>query len=123
MMCEPEAAVPLLLDAVKARPAAVASNPTLLPDPAPDVVSIRTLADALNAATKGMDVCSTRLPFGWNVGYPHFRHPLVYFGSGGGGGVGARPGLAVGAALTFQGTGRIPRALTGNGAFLIGGHG
>src|SRR6266481_2404700 len=54
MMCEPEAAVPLLLDAVKARPAALASNPTLLPDPAPEVVSIRTLADALNAATKGM---------------------------------------------------------------------
>src|SRR5437773_2569054 len=44
MMCEPEAAVPLLLDAVKARPAALVSKPAPLPDPAPDGVSIRTLA-------------------------------------------------------------------------------
>src|SRR5712691_2074693 len=108
MMCEPEAVVPLLLDAVKARPAAVASKPTLLPDPAPDVVSIRTLADALNAATKGMDVCITRLPLGWNGAYRHFRHPLDYIGSEGGGGVGAGLGITVGAALALKGTGRLP---------------
>ncbi|TMG75574.1 MAG: thiamine pyrophosphate-binding protein [Betaproteobacteria bacterium] len=121
MMCEPEAAVPLLLDAVKARPAAVASNPTLLPDPAPDVVSIRTLADALNAATKGMDVCITRLPLGWNGAYRHFRHPLDYIGSEGGGGVGAGPGITVGAALALKGSGRLPVAIMGDGDFLMGG--
>ncbi|HLQ02290.1 MAG TPA: thiamine pyrophosphate-binding protein, partial [Burkholderiales bacterium] len=99
MMCEPEAAVPLLLDAVKARPAPTSSKPAPLPAPAPDVVSIRTLADALNAATKGMDVCITRLPLGWNGAYRHFRHPLDYIGSEGGGGVGAGPGITVGAAL------------------------
>src|SRR6266446_1078317 len=112
MMCEPEAAVPLLLDAVKARPAALASNPTLLPDPAPEVVSIRTLADALNAATKGMDVCITRLPLGWNGAYRHFRHPLDYIGSEGGGGVGA--------GLALKGTGRLPVAIIGDGDFLMG---
>ncbi|HEX9572149.1 MAG TPA: thiamine pyrophosphate-binding protein, partial [Burkholderiales bacterium] len=120
MMCEPEAAVPLLLDAVKARPAAVASKPTLLPDPAPDVVSIRTLADALNAATKGMDVCITRLPLGWNGAYRHFRHPLDYIGSEGGGGVGAGLGITVGAALALKGTGRLPVAVIGDGDFLMG---
>ncbi len=120
MMCEPEAVVPLLLDAVKARPAALASKPTLLPDPVPDVVSIRTLADALNAATKGMDVCITRLPLGWNGAYRHFRHPLDYIGSEGGGGVGAGLGITVGAALALKGTGRLPVAVIGDGDFLMG---
>src|SRR6266704_3150877 len=108
MMCEPEAAVALVLDTVKARPAALASKPAPLPDPAPDGVSIRTLADALNAATKGMDVCITRLPLGWNGAYRHFRHPLDYIGSEGGGGVGAGLGITVGAALALKGTGRLP---------------
>ena len=120
MMCEPEAAVPLLLDAVKARPAAVAAKPAPLPDAAPDVVSIRTLADALNAATKGMEVCITRLPLGWNGAYRHFRHPLDYIGSEGGGGVGAGLGITVGAALALKGTGRLPVAIIGDGDFLMG---
>ncbi len=120
MMCEPEAAVPLLLDAVKARPAALVSKPAPLPDPAPDGVSIRTLADALNAATKGMDVCITRLPLGWNGAYRHFRHPLDYIGSEGGGGVGAGLGITVGAALALKGTDRLPVAIIGDGDFLMG---
>ena len=120
MMCEPEAAVPLLLDAVKARPAAVAAKPAPLPDAAPDVVSIRTLADALNAATKSMEVCITRLPLGWNGAYRHFRHPLDYIGSEGGGGVGAGLGITVGAALALKGTGRLPVAIIGDGDFLMG---
>ena len=120
MMCEPEAVVPVLLDAVKARPAAVASKPAALPDPAPDVVSIRTLADALNAATNGMDVCITRLPLGWNGAYRHFRQPLDYIGSEGGGGVGAGLGITVGAALALKGTDRLPVAIIGDGDFLMG---
>jgi len=120
MMCEPEAAVPLLLDAVKARPAAVAAKPASLPDAAPDVVSIRTLADALNAATKSMEVCITRLPLGWNGAYRHFLHPLDYIGSEGGGGVGAGLGITVGAALALKGTGRLPVAIIGDGDFLMG---
>src|SRR6266700_3871068 len=120
MMCEPEAAVPLLLDAVKARPAALVSKPAPLPDPAPDGVSIRTLADALNAATKGIDACITRLPLGWNGAYRHFRHPLDYIGSEGGGGVGAGLGITVGAALALKGTDRLPEAIIGDGDFLMG---
>jgi len=120
MMCEPEAAVPLLLDAVKARPAAVAAKPAPLPDAAPDVVSIRTLADALNAATKGVEVCITRLPLGWNGAYRHFRHPLDYIGSEGGGGVGAGLGITVGAALALKDSGRLPVAIIGDGDFLMG---
>src|SRR4029077_5371226 len=65
MMCEPDVVVPLLLATVKARPAAVTAAPQALPSAASDKVTIRTLADALNAATKGVDVCMTRLPLGW----------------------------------------------------------
>jgi thiamine pyrophosphate-dependent acetolactate synthase large subunit-like protein len=119
MMCEPDAAVRLLLDAVKARPAAAGLKPASLPDSASDVVSIRTLADALNEATRGVDVSITRLPLGWNGAYRHFRHPLDYIGSEGGGGVGAGPGITVGAALALKGSGRLPIAIMGDGDFLM----
>jgi thiamine pyrophosphate-dependent acetolactate synthase large subunit-like protein len=120
MMCEPDAVVPLLLDAVKARPGAVAAKLAPLPEAAPEVVSIRTLADALNAVAKDMEVCITRLPLGWNGAYRHFRHPLDYIGSEGGGGVGAGPGITVGAALALKDSGRLPVAIMGDGDFLMG---
>jgi thiamine pyrophosphate-dependent acetolactate synthase large subunit-like protein len=119
MMCEPDTVVPLLLGAVKARPAAVASPAKLPPAPS-DAVTIRTLADALNAATKDSDICMTRLPLGWNGAYRDFRHPLDYIGSEGGGGVGAGPGITVGAALALKGSGRLPVAIMGDGDFLMG---
>ena len=119
MMCEPDVVVPQLLNAVKPRPAAVAARPAGFPDAAPDVVSIRSLADAFNAATKDLDVCITRLPLGWNGTYRHFRHPLDYIGSEGGGGVGAGPGITVGAALALKGSGRLPVAIMGDGDFLM----
>ena len=120
MMCEPDAVVPLLLAAVKSRPAAVASQPQALPPASSDMVTIRTLADALNTATQGQDVCMTRLPLGWYGGYRHFHHPLDYIGSEGGGGVGAGPGITVGAALALKGSGRLPVAIMGDGDFLMG---
>lgn len=120
LQCEPAPAVPLLLDAVRARsPAAPAPRDTL-PDAAANVVSIRALADALNAATEGMPVCITRVPLGWHGAYRHFRHPLDYIGSEGGGGVGAGPGITVGAALALKGSGRTPIAIMGDGDFLMG---
>jgi len=120
MMCEPDTVVSLLLGAVKSRPAAAASKPPALPSASSDMVTIRTLADALNAATKGLDVCMTRLPLGWYGGYRHFHHPLDYIGSEGGGGVGAGPGITVGAALALKGSGRLPVAIMGDGDFLMG---
>src|SRR5439155_1562162 len=78
------------------------------------------LADALNGAAKDMELCITRLPLGWNGAYRHFRHPLDYIGSEGGGGVGAGPGITVGAALALKGSGRIPVAIMGDGDFLMG---
>ena len=120
LQCEPDPVVPLLLNAVKARPKTTPAASDPLPEAATDVVSIRALADALNKATEGMPVCITRLPLGWNGAYRHFRHPLDYIGSEGGGGVGAGPGITVGAALALKGSGRMPIAIMGDGDFLMG---
>ena len=66
LMCETDAAVPLLLEAVSARTAhAKLPERSALP-PVPDAVSLRSLAVAMEAATRGVDVCYTRFPLGWN---------------------------------------------------------
>jgi thiamine pyrophosphate-dependent acetolactate synthase large subunit-like protein len=121
LMCETDAAVPLLLDAVSARKVEAkipAAEP--LPAPSPEAVSMRGVAVALEAATRGVDVCYTRFPLGWNGAYSHFRHPLDYIGHDGGAGVGSGPGMTVGAGLALNGSGRIPIAVMGDGDFLMG---
>jgi thiamine pyrophosphate-dependent acetolactate synthase large subunit-like protein len=120
LMCEPDVVVPLLLDAVKARPASAPPAPAALPPADPGVVSLRTLADAFNIATEGLDVSITRVPLGWNGAYRHFRHPMDFLGSEGGGGVGAGLGNTVGAALALKGGARMPVAIMGDGDFLMG---
>ena len=120
LMCEPDAAVPLLLDAVKPRAAgAYKPAPKMTPKREKEL-SISGVAHALEEATRGIERCITRLPLGWHGGYAHFRHPLDYIGFDGGGGVGAGPGITVGAALALKGTGRIPIGLCGDGDFLMG---
>jgi len=122
LMCEPDAAVPRLADAVGARGAIAVAAPPEPPTQANDdsALTMRALATALNAATEGMDVCITRLPLGWHGSYRHFRHPLDYIGLEGGGGVGAGPGIAIGAALALASSDRLPIAIMGDGDFLMG---
>ena len=83
-------------------------------------LTLATLAAAVNDATRDIDVCITAVPLGWQGGYRHFRRPLDYIGLEGGGGIGAGPGIAVGAALALKGSGRIPVAILGDGDFLMG---
>ena len=120
LLCETDAAVPLLLDAVKARVAA-AKFPDRVPlPPMPAEVSLRGVGAALEEATRGMEICYTRMPLGWSGAYTHFRHPLDYMGHDGGAGVGSGPGMTVGAGLALKGTGRIPVGVLGDGDFLMG---
>ena len=49
-----------------------------------------------------------------------FRHPLDFIGSDGGGGIGAGPGLTVGAAIALKGGKRLPIAILGDGDYLMG---
>src|SRR6476646_10597448 len=119
LMCEPDVAVPFLIDAVRTRPAAV--SPRVETKFEEDkAVTIRALARVFNELTQGMEVCLSKLPLGWNGAYRHFRHPLDYLGADGGGGVGAGPGLTVGAALALKGSGRMVVGIVGDGDFLMG---
>lgn len=121
LLCESDAAVPRLLEAVAprtARPPDV--SPASPRQPSGQALTLAGVAQALVAATRGIEVCYTRLPLGWNGAYTAFRHPLDYIGFDGGGGVGAGPGITVGAALALKGSGRIAVGLLGDGDFLMG---
>jgi thiamine pyrophosphate-dependent acetolactate synthase large subunit-like protein len=121
LMSEPDAVVPLLLDAVRPRSGKPIMRAVPKPAPAPqDMLTLAGVAHALEAATQSMDRCIARLPLGWHGSYAHFRHPLDYVGFDGGGGVGAGPGITVGAALALHGSGRMVVGLCGDGDFLMG---
>jgi thiamine pyrophosphate-dependent acetolactate synthase large subunit-like protein len=129
-MCDPDAAVPMLVEAL--RPLTVLRSPQSAREKEKHSLSLNqgdedkndltlaTVAQALEEATHGIDRCITRLPLGWHGAYAHFHHPLDYIGFDGGGGVGAGPGITVGAALALKGTGRLPIGLMGDGDFLMG---
>lgn len=85
-----------------------------------DRVSIKAIADSLDARSAGEDLCLVRLPIGWNGGYRDFAHPLDFLGGDGGGGIGSGPGMCVGAALALRGSGRLPVGIIGDGDFLMG---
>jgi thiamine pyrophosphate-dependent acetolactate synthase large subunit-like protein len=79
------------------------------------------LAEALRAALGDEPACLVRLPLGWAGADLEAAHPLDYLGMDGGAGIGSGPGMAVGAALALEGTGRLPVAVLGDGDFLMGG--
>ena len=124
LLAEPDVAVPLLLEACQPRArvstSAAPADTSGASRPTHDVLSLRAVAAALNDATEGTDVCVTRLPLGWPGEARHFAHPLDYLGGDGGAGVGAGPGITVGAGLALKGSGRIPIGLVGDGDYLMG---
>jgi len=85
-------------------------------------IGVDDLALALRAALGSRPVSLSHLPLSWDGGCWPFEHPLDFLGSDGGGGIGAGPGIAVGAALALRdaGSGRLPIAICGDGDFLMG---
>ena len=124
--CPPDTAVPLLVDAIETRGGAIKSAwaPADMVEDAPagaDAgLDYRDIADALGAALGERRATITGLPIGWPGSALHFRHPLDFLGSDGGAGIGAGPGIAVGAALALRGGERIPVAILGDGDTLMG---
>lgn len=123
----PDLLVAAMLEILGAGDAPERNNwpPTALPEPYPvhhddGKISISDLADALRDALAGRPACLVRLPLGWQGSDLRLSHPLDYLGQDGGGGIGSGPGMAVGAALALQGSGRIPVAVIGDGDFLMG---
>jgi acetolactate synthase I/II/III large subunit len=77
--------------------------------------------DADPDAATAAPACLVRLPLGWAGADLDVGHPLDYLGLDGGAGIGSGPGMAVGAALALEGSGRLPVAVLGDGDFLMGG--
>jgi thiamine pyrophosphate-dependent acetolactate synthase large subunit-like protein len=121
LACEPDAAVPALLEALGLGSRhAVASRPRDYPTPPEGKLTVDHLTDALRRAVGDRPTSLTHISLSWNGASWHFRHPLDYLGSDGGGGVGGGPGISVGAALALKGSGRLPVAVCGDGDFLMG---
>jgi thiamine pyrophosphate-dependent acetolactate synthase large subunit-like protein len=86
----------------------------------PGPLRIKDLGHGLRAATDGRDVCLLHLPLSWDGALWPLRHPLDFIGQDGGAGVGAGPGISVGAALALRDSGRLPVGICGDGDFLMG---
>jgi thiamine pyrophosphate-dependent acetolactate synthase large subunit-like protein len=83
-------------------------------------IEIASLAKALRHALADVPHCLVRLPLGWDGADLDITGPLDYLGQDGGAGIGSGPGIAVGAALALDGTGRLPVAVLGDGDLLMG---
>ena len=119
--CEPDLVVPALIDALgPVDPGVVQSSTKEFPKLANGKLTVDHLADALRRAIGERPASLTHVSLSWNGASWHFRHPLDYLGSDGGGGVGGGPGISVGAALALKGSGRLPVAVCGDGDFLMG---
>ncbi|GAA4689718.1 thiamine pyrophosphate-binding protein [Phytohabitans rumicis] len=102
-------------------PALPATGSGTRPEVDGDPILMSDLAAAIRQAAGDRDITYTTLPLGWSGEDAVFTGPLDYLGRDGGGGVGSGPGIAVGAALALDGTGRVPVAVLGDGDYLMGG--
>ena len=102
--CEPDVAVPPLLEALGPGPARAAPGRAKeFPKPVGDKLTVDHLATALREAVGSRPTSLTHVSLSWNGATWIFDHPLDYLGSDGGGGVGGGPGISVGAALALEG--------------------
>ena len=129
ILAAPDRVVPKLLAALGPRksdrpawvPEVIAGTPPPAAPAAPSkVITIDLLARRCSEALADCRPSFVRLPIGWPGDHCRFTHPLDFLGSDGGGGIGAGPGLAVGAALALKGSGRMPVAILGDGDYLMG---
>ena len=119
--CEPDAAVPALIDALgPAGPRALGAVTREFPKLTGDKITVDhwpitcAARSASGPPPSPIFHCRGTAPAG------RFRHPLDYLGSDGGGGVGGGPGISVGAALALKGSGRLAVAVCGDGDFMMG---
>lgn len=88
------------------------------PEPTDQLPTLSDIGRAFAYLRNERKICLARVPLNWPAGAYHLYEPLDYLGYDGGGGVGSGPGMAVGAALALQGSGRIAIGIMGDGEFL-----
>ena len=121
----PESLVSALLPLVEqkgAKPAALKPKAERKAPAGSGEIGIRDLAAVFASVTAGQKICMMSKPIGWSEADMDCEHPLDYLGSNGGGGVGAGPGTAVGAALALRDmkSDRLPVAVLGDGDYMMG---
>ena len=123
---DPDATVGALVEALPKgsaapkKPALLVVEPVKKQKAADTEIAVEDLALNLLAAVGQREVALTHVSLSWHGAWWHFRGPLDYLGSDGGGGVGGGPGITVGAALALKGSGRLPIGVCGDGDFLMG---
>ncbi len=118
----PAPASPTPASTVSPSPAPASPAPaSAAPSASNSGITMHDLAEALHDALAGAPACLVRVPLGWDGADLHVSHPLDFLGMDGGAGIGSGPGMAVGAALALEGTGRLPVAVLGDGDVLMGG--
>ena len=121
---EPDLAVTAMVKALEGKPAKYTGGgkaaPLLSPALDPGPISVAQMFHGLRKVVEGRDVSLLQTPLSYSPGSWHFRHPLDYIGTDGGGGIGSGPGISVGAALALRGTGRLPISVFGDGNFMMG---
>jgi thiamine pyrophosphate-dependent acetolactate synthase large subunit-like protein len=83
-------------------------------------ITNQDLAHCLAQLRVGRKFTFTRVNIGWASDQYHFREPLDYLGTDGGGGLGSGPGMAIGVGLALRGTDRIAITVIGDGDFTQG---
>lgn len=130
ILTEPDAAIAALLPRLADRridarakwggKAATAKSIPAAPRFDAGAVGYDHLTHCLAEARKRHPLTIVRVGLGWASERYHFREPLDFLGWDGGGGLGAGPGMAVGAALALKDSGRIALTLVGDSDFLQG---
>jgi len=122
LAAEPDQVVAQLANVLQARPAigAPACRPFPIEAVPSGAMGTASIAHGLRGALEGRDTSLLHLPLSWDGKLWPFRHPLDFLGQDGGAGIGAGPGISVGAALALRHSGRLPVAICGDGDFLMG---
>ena len=104
------------------RPTGNAPRELLSPAIGPGPIGTPALARALRDAVGDLPASILQVPLSWDNRSWHWRHPLDYLGTDGGGGIGSGPGISVGAALALRDRhpDRLPVAVIGDGNYLMG---
>lgn len=118
-----ETAVRALLDGLGGNAPAQGLTSWDVPDiPAKGEIGLMDLARAFHRASAGREISITGRPLGWPQNANEITHPLGFLGHTGGGGLGAGPAIAVGAALGLRemSSARRAVAILGDGDYTMG---